>query len=50
VWGKNLPQRKKEQKNEKEGEKGRAPTYAETTAPDPRNTYVGEEAGYAIKS
>lgn len=37
-------------KSEKEGEKDRAPTYAETSPPIPANTYVGEEGGYAIKS
>ena len=50
-WKKTLPQReKKKAKIEKEGEKDRAPTYAETSPPIPANTYVGEEGGYAIKS
>lgn len=50
-WKKTLPQRgKKKAKSEKEGEKDRAPTYAETSPPIPANTYVGEEGGYAIKS
>lgn len=49
-WKKALPQRKKIAKSEKEGEKDRAPTYAETSPPIPANTYVGEEGGYAIKS
>lgn len=49
-WKKTLPQRKKIAKSEKEGEKDRAPTYAETSPPIPANTYVGEEGGYAIKS
>lgn len=42
--------REKIAKSEKEGEKDRAPTYAETSPPIPANTYVGEEGGYAIKS
>ena len=50
-WKKTLPQRrKKKAKSEKEGEKDRAHTYAETSPPIPANTYVGEEGGYAIKS
>lgn len=42
--------KKKIAKSEKGGEKDRAPTYAETSPPNPVNTYVGEEEGYAIKS
>lgn len=42
--------REKIAKSEKEGEKDRAPTYAETSPPIPANTYVGKEGGYAIKS
>ena len=50
-WKKPLPQKKKKiAKSKKEGEKDRAPTYAETSPPIPANTYVGEDGGYAIKS
>lgn len=51
-WKKNPPseKKKKKAKSEKEGEKDRAPTYAETSPPIPANTYVGEKGGYAIKS
>lgn len=47
---KNPLSEKKIAKSEKEGEKDRAPTYAETSPPIPADTYVGEEGGYAIKS
>lgn len=49
-WEKSPPSKKKIAKSEKEGEKDRAPTYAETSPPIPANTYVGKERGYAIKS
>lgn len=47
---KNPPSEKKIARSKREGEKDRAPTYAETSPPIPANTYVGEERGYAIKS
>lgn len=47
---KSPPLEKKIAESEKEGEKDRAPTYAEISPPIPANTYVGEEGGYAIKS
>lgn len=49
-WKKSPPSEKKIAKSEKEGEKDRAPTYAETSPPIPANTYVGEEAGDTINS
>lgn len=49
-WKKSPPLEKKIAESEKEGEKDRAPTYAEISPPIPANTYVGEEGGYAIKS
>lgn len=47
---KSPPSEEKIAKSEKEGEKDRAPTYAETSPPIPADTYMGEEGGDAIGS